>query len=298
MANVRDLAIPPELQDLCQRLSPPRFRSPLAFPALAWHALWNYRSDRRALARGVSELMVRFGGALPDDVLDWYLNSMILLHYLQRFKVPVFTMMKPELMENLAQEAERVIANGVPGDLVDVGVWKGGSSMVLKTVNDLRAGGKAVVLLDIFDTMDHKVLDVDEAGYDRAIIEALEMAREYFGTEGVRTSISDVRASFEKLGVSLDNVHFVEGNLVDPAFPFDRVGQIALLRVDCDFYTPTRRTIEALYPRISPGGTIIFDDYYLEAFGERRAADEYREQLGIDAPIRRVGQSAVWHVPV
>lgn len=296
MVKASDLAVPVELQSLFERLSPPRFRSPLAFPRLAWHTAWNYRRDRSVLAKGFADLMGRYGGALPDDVLDWYLNSVILLHYVQHCQVRVLSMMKPELMENLVQEAERIIDKEIPGDFVDVGVWKGGSSMVLKTVNDLKAGGRAVFLLDVFDTMDHKVLDADEEGYDRAIIEALEMARKHFGTEGVTTSVSEVQKNFESMAVPLDNVHFVEGNLVDPAFPFDRVGKIALLRVDCDFYTATARTMEALYPRISPGGTIILDDYYLEAFGERRAADEYREKHGIVAPIRRVGQSAIWHI--
>jgi hypothetical protein len=94
----------------------------------------------------------------------------------------------------------------------------------------------------------------------------------------------------------LDDVEFLRGNLISPEFPFECIEAIALMRIDCDFYTATKNTLERLYPKLQPGGTILFDDYYLEGFGERRAADEFRAQIGDDSPLERVGQSAVWRV--
>jgi O-methyltransferase len=283
---------------LFARLSPIRYRSKIHYPGLIWQVLRNKRRDTAVLKREIGGLIAEHGKSLSPELLETYLESMILLHYLQKSGVKVYSMMKPELMESLAEECTRVLSSGVQGELVDVGVWKGGSGMIMKTVNDLLGGGRTLKMLDIYDTMDFKVLDDSDPIEDRIIITALEHARQYFGTEGVATSIAEIKANFETLAVSLDDVVFLKGNLISEDFPFDQVGDIALLRIDCDFYTATKNTLEKLYPRMQPGGTIIFDDYYLEGFGERLAADELRAAVGDDAPLIRAGQSAVWRLPV
>ena len=282
---------------LFARLSPIRYRSKIHYPGLIWQVLRNKRRDTAVLKREIGGLIAEHGKSLSPEILETYLESMILLHYLQKSGVTVYSMMKPELMESLAEECIRVLSSGVQGELVDVGVWKGGSSMVMKTVNDLLGSGRTLKMLDIYDTMDFKVLDDSDPIEDRIIITALEHARQYFGTEGVATSIAEIRTNFETLSVSLEDVVFLKGNLISEDFPFDQVGDIALLRIDCDFYTATKNTLEKLYPRMQPGGTIIFDDYYLEGFGERLAADELSAAVGDDSPLIRAGQSAVWRLP-
>ncbi|KIG17350.1 Macrocin-O-methyltransferase [Enhygromyxa salina] len=289
-------SIPAQVDPLFQRLSPIRYRSPLRYPRLVGQVLRRKRRDRAVLSAKIRAMMAAEGLALAPEVLHTYLESMLLLHYLQLCDIKVYSMLKPELMHSLADECARVLRAGVPGDFVDVGVWKGGSSMIMKFINDLLGGGRRLLCLDIYDTMDLRVLDEADPIDDRVIVSALELARVHFDTEGVRTSISEIRQNFGELGVSLDDVEFLRGNLISPEFPFDRVQSIALMRIDCDFYTATKNTLERLYPKISPGGTIIFDDYYLEGFGERRAADEFRAQVGDDSPLERVGQSAVWRL--
>ncbi len=284
------------LQPLFSRVAPIRYGSKLRYPGLVWQVLRHKRRDVATLRAEVGALIAERGKSLPDDVLDTYLESMVLLHYLQRAGVKVYSMMKPALMESLASECVRVVEAGVPGDFVDVGVWKGGSAMIMKTVNDRLGAGRRVQLLDLFDTMDFRALDDDDPVEDRIIITALEHARAYFQTEGVCTSVAEIQANFRTLGVGLDRVEFLPGNLNDPDFPFDRVGEVALLRVDCDFYSATRHTLAQLLDRVQPGGTVIFDDYYLEGFGERLAADEARAARGVTRPLERVGQSAVWRL--
>lgn len=286
-----------EARELFARLSPIRYRSKIHYPGLIWQVLRNKRRDTAVLKREIGELIAEHGKSLSPEILETYLESMILLHYLQKSGVKVYSMMKPELMESLAEECIRVLSSGVPGELVDVGVWKGGSGMIMKTINDRLGGGRTLKMLDIYDTMDFKVLDDSDPIEDRIIITALEHARQYFGTEGVATSVAEIKANFEALSVSLADVVFLEGNLISEDFPFDQVGDIALLRIDCDFYTATKNTLEKLYPRVQAGGTIIFDDYYLEGFGERLAADELRAAVGDNAPLIRAGQSAIWRIP-
>lgn len=287
----------PHEHALFRRLAPIRYRVPLAYPRLIGQILRRKRSDRAHLSREILALLAAEGRSLPPTVLDSYVESVLLLHYLQLCNIEIYSMLKPELMDSLAFECSRVLERGVAGDFVDVGVWKGGSSMIIKAVNDRLAGGRRLLCLDIYDTMDLEVIDDEDPIEDRIIVSALELARAHFGTEGVTTSIAEIQANFRAIGVSLDGIEFLRGNLISPDFPFERVGDIALMRIDCDFYTATKNTLERLYPNMQPGGTIIFDDYYLEGFGERRAADEFRAGIGDDTPLLRVGQSAIWRLP-
>lgn len=287
----------PAVEALFRRLSPIRYRSPLRYPRLVAQILWRKRRDHAALSHEIQALIAAEGRALAPEVLDTYLESVLMLHYLQLSGVQVYSMLKPELMDSLARECAAVVGAGVDGDIVDVGVWKGGSSMIAKAVLESLGDRRRVLCLDLYDTMDLRVIDDEDPVDDRIIVSALDLAREYFGTEGVRTSVAEIRDNFRALGVGLDGVEFVRGNLIAPDFPFDAVGKIALLRIDCDFYTATKNTLEHLYPKVQRGGTIIFDDYYLEGFGERRAADEFRARIGDGRPLERVGQSAVWRLP-
>ena len=286
--------LPPQTHHLFERLSPVRYRSPLLYPRLVTQVLWRKRRDQAALREGILALLAEHECELAPEVLDTYIESVLMLHYLQLCNIEVYSMLKPELMHSLARECVRVLRAEIPGDFVDVGVWKGGSSMIMKFIDEQLEGGRGLWCLDIFDTMDLRVIDQDDPIEDRIIVSALDLAREHFSTEGVRTSIAEIEQNFRSFGLDLEGVEFVSGNLIAPDFPFDRVGPIALLRIDCDFYSATKNTLEQLYPKLSPGGTVIFDDYYLEGFGERRAADEFRAQLGDTSPLLRVGQSAVW----
>jgi len=285
---------PLRVEPLFRRLAPIRYRSPLRYPRLLGQVLWRKRRDRAVLGAKVRALIAAQGRELAPEILDAYLDRVLLLHYLQRCEIEMYSMLEPQLMHSLADECARVLRAGVAGDFVDVGVWKGGSSMIMKSVDDQLDGGRRVLCLDIYDTMDLRVLDDDDPVDDRIIVSALEFAREHFETEGVRTSIAEVRDNFRAFDVSLDGVEFLRGNLISPGFPFERVDSIALLRIDCDFYTATKNTLERLHPKLEPGAAVIFDDYYLEGFGERRAADEFRSALGDDSPLERVGQSAIW----
>jgi O-methyltransferase len=65
------------------------------------------------------------------------------------------------------------------------------------------------------------------------------------------------------------------------------IGRVAVLHCDGDWYDSVLLTLEVMYPRVSPGGFVVIDDY--GAFpGARRATDEYRHRVGETAPLRRI----------
>jgi hypothetical protein len=88
----------------------------------------------------------------------------------------------------------------------------------------------------------------------------------------------------------MERVHFIEAP-VEESLPAHAPEQIALLRLDTDWYASTRHELEHLYPRLVPGGVLIIDDYgHWE--GARRAADEYFGKIGEHLLLNRLDYAA------
>ena len=188
------------------------------------------------------------------------------------------TMIGLTRLDNVQFCIERILDEGVPGDLIEAGVWRGGASIFMRGV--LKAHGdttRRVWLADSFQGLPRAKSGVwrdDERG----------RLWEYATTLAV--PLDQVRASFERYGLLDDQVRFLPGWFHDtlPAAPIDRV---ALLRLDGDLYESTRDALGAVYPKLSIGGYCIVDDYYAQS-GARQAVHEYREQNGIAEPIERI----------
>jgi O-methyltransferase len=88
-----------------------------------------------------------------------------------------------------------------------------------------------------------------------------------------------------------DRVRFLPGWFKDtlPDAPIDR---LALLRLDGDLYESTIQALEALYPRLSPGGFCIIDDYIIKAC--RQAVADYRAKHGVSAEIIHIDGAGVF----
>lgn len=171
---------------------------------------------------------------------------------------------------------------GVPGDLVETGVWRGGTSIFMRAI--LRAMGdtqRTVWVADSFDGLpkpDAKRWPADEGDS--------HSTQRYLAVSQI-----EVEANFKRYGLLDDQVRFLPGWFEDtlPTAPID---QIAVLRLDGDMYGSTMEALEALYPRVSPEGFLLVDDYgALEQC--RRAVDDYRRRLAIEEPIRRVDWTGV-----
>jgi len=106
-------------------------------------------------------------------------------------------------------------------------------------------------------------------------------------------SEAEVRANFERYGLLDDQVRFLPGWFKDtlPDAPIDR---LAVLRLDGDLYESTIQPLDALYPRLSPGGFCIIDDYFgIKAC--RQAVTDYRAKHGVSAEIVHIGGTgALW----
>jgi len=162
----------------------------------------------------------------------------------------------------------------IPGDIVECGVFRGGSMMAAAlTLLDLKSFDRHLYLFDTFEGMpDPGRDDVDSNGLPAK--DQWESARCYAGLDEVRKAVLGT-------GYPEDKIHFVKG-MVENTIPAHSPGTIALLRLDTDWYQSTKHELVHLYPRLSRSGVLLIDDYG-HWQGARKAVDEFVSAL--DDPI-------------
>ena len=183
----------------------------------------------------------------------------------------------------LIDTVRHLVRADVPGAMAECGVWQGGSvlAMVL-TLLDEGVTDRDVYLYDTFEGMTEPgESDVSPfsppaaADWQQAQERGERLYPELF--EGFR--LDEVRDRVLASGYPAERLHFVAGRVED-TIPGRAPERLALLRLDTDWYESTRHELEHLYPRLSPGGVLIVDDYG-HWLGSRKAVDEYFA----DAPV-------------
>lgn len=203
------------------------------------------------------ELKLRAAG------VDWPLNGL--------------TMIGLKRLDDLQSCVESVVRDGIEGDLIEAGAWRGGASILMRaTLDSLGADERTVWVADSFQGFpapnatgypeDPKLDDLSRVDFLAA---PLEDVKEYF-----------VRFGLER------GVRFVPG-FFEETMPELRDRRWSIARIDADTYKSTRLTLEALYPGLESGGYLIVDDYpYVEAC--RRAVDDFRRERGITEPVEQI----------
>lgn len=193
------------------------------------------------------------------------------------------TMIGIQRMENLRFCVEDVIQRGVPGDLIETGVWRGGACIFMRGI------------LKAYGTTDRNIWVADSfAGLPPP------NAEKYPADEGdthhtlapLVVSLEQVQSHFEKYGLLDDHVRFLKGWFKDtlPSAPFER---LAVARLDGDMYESTMDALNALYQKLSPGGYLIVDDYgTVPACAQ--AVDDYRRQHHITDAIKVIDWGGVF----
>jgi O-methyltransferase len=176
-------------------------------------------------------------------------------------------------MQNVRSECERVLSENVPGDFIETGVWRGGAAIMMRAV------------LAAYDVTDRTVIAADSfEGFP--VQTAADGNFTVGGVADFAVSLDEVKANFARYGLLDERVVFLKGLFKDtlPSAPTER---IAVLRLDGDLYESTRDGLANLYAKLSPGGSLIADDYFLFE-GQRKAIDEFRDAQGITDPIVRI----------
>jgi O-methyltransferase len=203
-------------------------------------------------------------------------------------EVKPFTMTSPERIYGLLAAVRYVISNNIPGDIVECGVWKGGSMMAIaKELVALGAIERELYLYDTFAGMTSPTVK-DSSGFERkSTQESFDSMKQNDGTcKWCFSSLEETRRNVDSVGYPKQRVHFVKGP-VEETIPGVIPAKIALLRLDTDFYESSRHEMVHLFPRLVSGGVLLLDDYgHWE--GQRTAVDEYLAQNKIPLLLNRL----------
>jgi len=201
-----------------------------------------------------------------------------------------YTITSMERIYALYQAVGYLVENGIVGDIVECGVWMGGSSMAaactLLAKGDLQ---RRIWLYDTFEGMAcPSAADVRFDGESAA--ELWAKFRRQDGSSGWwNAPLEQVRVNLLSTGYPPERIVFVKGKVEETLS--DRAPErIALLRLDTDWYKSTRCELEHLFPRLVQGGVLILDDYGWWS-GSRKAADEYFRDNGIRILLNRIDSS-------
>lgn len=192
------------------------------------------------------------------------------------------TMIGPARLRNLRHLVERTIQEGIPGDYIETGVWRGGACILMRGV--LAAHG----------ILDRRVYVADTfAGLPRPDAKYPADKRDHLHAfSDLAVSEETVRQNFAAYDLLDDQVIFLKG-LFQNTLPRLSNNRFALIRLDGDMYGSTISALENLYDRLSPAGFVIIDDYG----GLRncaKAVHDFLDQRGLRVKMQPVDQSCVW----
>jgi len=187
------------------------------------------------------------------------------------------TMIGRARLNNLHACAVRVLQDGIPGDFMEAGVWRGGASILMRGV--LKAYGvedRLVWLADSFEGLPPPDTAQFPADAGDTLHELSELA----------ISLETVQKNFARFDLLDDRLRFIKGFFSD-TLPTAPVGRLALLRLDGDMYESTYVGLENLYDKLSPGGYVLVDDYGCYA-SCRQAVSDFSSKRGFTPKIEVV----------
>ena len=190
-----------------------------------------------------------------------------------------YTVTSVERMFALYQAVRYLVSCKISGDIVECGVWKGGSSMLCAlTLKTLRDTQRNIYLYDTFTGMTEPTeKDVNYKG-EKAV-------RDEFN-KWCAVPLGRVRDNMRLTGYPGMNIKFIKGRVED-TIPGIAPDKIALLRLDTDFYESTYHEMVHLLPRLVTGGVLIIDDYG-HFKGAREAVDKYFRENNVKILLNRI----------
>jgi hypothetical protein len=202
----------------------------------------------------------------------------------QDWPAQAHSMIGVQRMDNIRFCVEHALADGVRGDLIETGVWRGGATIFMRAI--LKAHGvrdRTVWVADSFEGVPKADLERYPADQELALLHGWNHL--------LGVPVEEVRRNFEQYGLLDDQVRFLEGWFKDtlPGAPIER---LAVLRLDGDLYESTMDALVPLYPKLSPRGFCIVDDYNIAACAQ--AIEDYRGAHGVTEEIVPIDNSAVY----
>ncbi|MBS1730965.1 MAG: class I SAM-dependent methyltransferase [Bacteroidetes bacterium] len=207
-------------------------------------------------------------------------------------KCKPFTMTSIERMYALYTSINYIVKNGISGDFVECGVWKGGSSMMIALAllhHQIR--DRKIFLYDTFEGMSAPTDDdISFSGESAAALLSVQK-KEKDDSIWCFSPIDEVKNNLHATGYPDDMLHFVKGKVED-TLPHVQPGKIALLRLDTDWYESTKTEMHILYPLLVQKGILIIDDFgHWE--GSKKAIVEYFDKQQYQPMLQRIDYTGI-----
>ncbi len=170
--------------------------------------------------------------------------------------------------------AKWITQNELEGDFVECGVWRGGSTLLVKMIFEEYGNNSKVWLFDTFKGMTQPTdVDINFSG-ELAKVKYLKSKKTDY-VDWAYAGYKDVKDNFIRSGVKIDDCVFVKGDVLKTIPRYnDKLKKISFLRLDTDWYESTKIELDYFYPKIVKDGFLVIDDYGHWG-GSRKAADQY-----------------------
>lgn len=231
------------------------------------------------LKRSLTNTIFESEPDIDDDEFRFAINCAS--HYVDSDAVSMITLVRFDNMKNCIQS---ILRNGVPGDFIEAGVWRGGASIFMRGA--LKAYGvtdRVVWAADSFEGLPEP--DPEQFPLEAQVQSGPVMKKLY---RNLAAGLEEVKRNFSAYGLLDDQVRFLKGWFKD-TLPNAPISKLSLMRLDGDFYESTKDSLNSLYDRLSIGGFVIIDDYGQDSWTYcRKAVDEFRFERHIEDPLVRV----------
>ena len=203
-------------------------------------------------------------------------------------KVKPYTMTSAERIFGLIEAIKYLSRNKIEGDIVECGVWKGGSMLAtaITLVNE-KDDARNLFMYDTYEGMSAPT-DNDKTFFGEPASKMLKAADPQKNPDSIwcYSSLEEVRGNMKLSGYKETLIHYVKGKVED-TIPKTLPGNIALLRLDTDWYESTKHELMHLFPLLVKGGVLIIDDYGFWK-GARKAVDEYITENNVKILLNRM----------
>jgi O-methyltransferase len=243
-------------------------RPPRAIHALGWAVY-------PAITRGLDPLGLKlfhyrpFDGEKRAEGADWPTEAE--------------TMAGSKRLNNVQYCVTEVLRQNIPGDLIETGVWRGGTCILMRAI--LKAYGDSTRRVWVADSFEG--LPKPDGRYEQDNSDRHWEAKDVLGIP-----LAQVQANFARYGLLDEQVQFLSGWFKD-SLPTAPIQELSILRLDGDMYSSTMDALQSLYPKLCGGGYAIIDDYGAVP-GCRQAVEDYRRQHDITEPVEAIDWTGVF----
>ena len=194
------------------------------------------------------------------------------------------TMIGLTRLRHLRSLIMQVLAEDIPGDFIETGVWRGGACIYMRALLAVYGvADRRVWVADSFEGLPPPNSELYPADAGSALHQIRYLA----------VSLEEVRKNFAKYNMLDGQVMFLKGWFKD-TLPTAPIKKLAILRLDGDLYESTIQALQSLYHKLAPGGFVIVDDYH-DLPGCRKAVEEFRAHHTITDVLEDIdGRASFW----